>query len=94
MSGFKSQSYSEILGTFLFWYFERVSFCSPGWPGIGDPPDCWDYRCVTPPSCSEVIRMSGCLETRSESEPAMPLCLVSHLDCFQFQSVVRPAAQP
>ena len=45
-------------------------------------------------SCSVVIWMSGCLETRGESEPAMPLYLVSHLDCFQFQSVVRPATQP
>lgn len=60
MSGFKSQSYGEIVGTFLFWYFERVSFCSPGWPGIGDPPDCCDYRCVTPPRrdlCAKVPQL-------------------------------------
>lgn len=87
----------RYLGLFCFGIFERVSFCSPGWPGIGDPRDYWDYRCVTPPRrdlCAKVPQLLCSLETRSESEPAMPLCLVSHLDCFQFQSVVRPAAQP
>ena len=66
MFGFKSLSYGEILGTFLFWYFERVLFCSPGWPGIGDPPDCWDYTCVTPP------RRDLCAK--------VPQLLCSHLD--------------
>lgn len=80
MSGFESQSYGETLGTFLFWYFERVSFfCSPGWPGISDPSDGWGYRCVSPHparicllkfhSCFVVIWISSCLEMRSESEP-------------------------
>lgn len=51
---------------FLFWYFERVCFCSPGWPGIGDPPDCWDYRCVAPP--------------RKDLCAKVPQLLYSHLD--------------
>lgn len=110
VSGFESLNYSEILGTFLFWFFERVLFCSPGWPGITDPPNGWDYRCVSPHparicllkshSCFIVTWISSCLEMRSESEPyhATVPCLVSlisHLeDCFQFQFLVKPTAQP
>lgn len=39
----------------LFGYFERVLFCSPGWPGISGPPDYGDYRCVCPPPPSKDV---------------------------------------
>lgn len=103
MSGFKSQSYGEILGTFCFGILrgsvfvaqaglELVILLIAGIIGVSPYPE---KICVLKShSCSIVIWMSSCLETHSESEHAMSLCLVSHLDCFQFQSVVRPAAQP
>jgi hypothetical protein len=37
-----------------FFFCDRVSLCSPGWPQLHDPPvlsqcpECWDYRCAPP----------------------------------------------
>lgn len=83
-----TQNYCEIHGTFCFGYFERVLFCSPGWPGISDPPDDWDYRYVSPQPSKDLFtevpqllynHLGKQLEMRSESEP----CHTYHCALFQ-----------
>lgn len=67
------------MGLTVLGIFERVLFCSPGWPGISDPPDCWDYRYVSSPPSKDlftqvpwllfIVIWGKQLEVRSEGEP-------------------------
>lgn len=76
------------MGQFALGILRGSWFCSPGWPGISDPPDDWDYSYVSPQPSKDLFtevpqllynHLGKQLEMRSESEP----CHTYHCALFQ-----------